>query len=126
LLADPCHIALDLQAWTIDGDRLCIWLQLGHSLKIRSIWRFVRWVARPTTAPPEPPRRPEPLLSIGWSRTTFSGHLCADLNPDIGMRGLEPDCADSTQSLRGAALAYGLDARLEPVEDLQGAVVSGG
>jgi hypothetical protein len=31
-----------LQGWTIDSGRLPIWFQLGHSLKIRSISRFVR------------------------------------------------------------------------------------
>jgi hypothetical protein len=34
----PGHPALDLQSYTIDGDRRCIWFQLGHSLKIRSIF----------------------------------------------------------------------------------------
>jgi hypothetical protein len=33
-----------MQGWMIDSGRLCIWFQLGHSLKIRLISRFVRRV----------------------------------------------------------------------------------
>jgi hypothetical protein len=43
----------------------------------------------------------------------------------IGVRGLGPDCADSAQSSKVLALADGPEARLEPVEDLQGALVIG-
>src|ERR1700691_2067065 len=38
----PCHAAFDLQGWMTDSGRLCIWLQQGHSFKIRLIRRFVR------------------------------------------------------------------------------------
>ena len=41
------------------------------------------------------------------------------------MRGLEPDCADSAQPSKVSASADGLGAGLEPVEDLQGALVIG-
>jgi hypothetical protein len=33
-----------MQGWMIDNGRLCIWFQLGHSLKIRLISRLVRRV----------------------------------------------------------------------------------
>jgi hypothetical protein len=44
----------------------------------------------------------------------------------IGMEGLESDCADSAQYSKVSALADGLGTGLELVEDLQGALVSGG
>jgi hypothetical protein len=42
----------------------------------------------------------------------------------MGMRRLEPDCADST-AVDGTLLADGLCTGLKPVEDLQGTLVSG-
>ena len=44
----------------------------------------------------------------------------------MGMRKFVSDCADSDTVLEGDALADGLSARLQPVEDLQGASVIGG
>jgi hypothetical protein len=48
-----------MQGWMIDSGRLCIWFQLGHSLKIRLISRLVRRV---------PDRLRRRRLLDGWRR----------------------------------------------------------
>jgi hypothetical protein len=77
-LSGPCRTALDAQGRMIDSGRRSAWPQLGQSLEIRLISRFVR-------------RQPSRLRRRRFldgrkrygrlvvSRTTFSGHLRTDL-----------------------------------------------